>query len=67
MSYVEVREPGGTLLQPIFSPTSLMYSLLVAHLMNLIASSWCLVDFGTARFQLHSQPDSAVLSTGMWA
>ena len=62
-----MREPGGTLLQPIFSPTSLMYSLLVAHLTNLIAASLFFVDAGTARFQLHSQPDSVVLLTGMWA
>src|SRR5262245_20725054 len=55
-SYVDLRVPGGTTVQPSWAPTSLTYSLEVAHFRNCFAVSTCLEDFGIARPHAQAQP-----------
>ena len=50
-----LRVPVGTLPQPTSLPTRLMYSLLVAQVMNLVAASTFCDPAGIASAQAHSQ------------
>src|SRR5690606_41865343 len=55
LSVSELGVPGGTLAQPSWSATRLMYSLPVAQAMNFCAASAFSEPAGTASDQAHSE------------
>src|SRR6185369_285002 len=68
LAYVLLRVPVGTVPQPLVLPTSSMYSLDVAQLMNFCASGTCLEPDGIASAQAHSQfAPFGVTAVGAWA